>query len=339
MRLRSLVYSVFFCSAPLCAFDHWNAKTEFVYMRRSHGSKHSLVENKHKSQRCNPSCPNFSVLNTDNLVKGFRFEPGYRVSASYSPESRTTFEGTYMWIEEWEDKKERHGRGDLFFPFESDSDDDDRNDTSTSIAASDYTDADKARAKYESKFWTAELNYWHHFTPRDANYFSLAGLIGLRYFHLNEEFRLAYVKGAHTSDYKIDTKNHICAAQVGLDLQMNPIKRLSWDFIVKVGAFADWAKERVFLGDQNNAVELRHFHKDKWGPGIITDLSAQVGYQLFHFFEMHVGYEMIFLNGVALATGQIDDRDPFSRESQHKKFSVRNHMIVHGLFAGIDWKF
>lgn len=325
---------LFLLSVPLCAFDHWDIKTELVYMRRSKGSNHSIANDINKSQACVTGCPDFSVLNTHTLVKGFHYEPGYRASIAYSPENRNTFEATYLWVEEWEDKKDRHRNGTLFFPFETDQDDE----IASLANNTDYTNADKAFAKYVSNFWTAELNYWRHFSPRNANYFSLAGLIGLRYFHINEEFRLIYVNGTDRSHYRIDTKNRVNTFQLGLDLQIQPTKRMSWDIFAKVGAFANWAKILAFLGDQNDTVKLRHYTKDKWKPGIMTDVGAQLGYQIFHFFEIHGGYELIFLNGVALAPGQIDDHDPFVSE-QHKKYSARNHLMVHGFYVGIDWKF
>ena len=115
---------------------HWNFLADFVYMRRSEIHNHTLVKNSNKFQ-CPNRCPNFTVMNTRNLVNDFDFEPGYRVGLTYTPNARIGFEANYLWLDEWEGDKTVHGNQSLSFGNIGD----------------DFANASEARGVYKSNFW------------------------------------------------------------------------------------------------------------------------------------------------------------------------------------------
>ena len=59
------------------------------------------------------------------------------------------------------------------------------------------------------------------------------------------------------------TSNKIFGLQLGLNLQMNPTRWLSWDMFAKVGGMANHTEAKTLLRDFNNEVKLRDFHKQK----------------------------------------------------------------------------
>jgi hypothetical protein len=299
----------------------WALTGDFVYMRRTDVHDHTLINDSSKSQ-CNPACPDFSVCDTHHLVRDFDFEPGYRLALTYLRNKKTTYELSYLWLHEWTGSCSKHGVRALSFPF------------TPSSYAQDFQGADAAHAEYVSHFWSVEANYWRHMTPRRVDYFSLSWLLGLRYMDLHESFELAFHKGANKSDYDIHTKNHLFGVQAGLDLQMNPTRRLSWELSAKVGALADWAKQDTFLGDQNNTRVLRDYDATQWHATFLADCFASVAYQCTSYLNVHLGYQMIYLTGLALAPEQIDkDADA------HKRIYLKGEALIYGLFGGLTFGF
>lgn len=310
-------------SAPAMTREHLSLLGEFVYMRRTEIHNHSLVNNTHKRQ--NPcKCPDHSVIDNKDLVNDFEFEPGYRAALVFNPSARNGFEGNFLYLRPWHGDAKKHGHKDLYFPF------------SKSEYSNDFTDASLAHAKYMSHFWDAELNYWRHLSPSRVNYFGVATIVGLRYFHLNEAFKLTMTKPPDKSSYNIHTKNKLYGAQVGLDFEWNPTRWISWEALAKVGLAANDTHQKQFLGDLDNQTVLRHSDSQKWELVVFTDVSAQFGFRFLKFFYLHGGYEMIFLSGLSLAPEQIS-----KKVGSHagRKDHTHGNAIIHGLFAGLTISF
>lgn len=296
---------------------HWNFLADFVYMRRSEIHNHTLVKNSNKFQ-CPNRCPNFTVMNTRNLVNDFDFEPGYRVGLTYTPNARIGFEANYLWLDEWEGDKTVHGNQSLSFGNIGD----------------DFANASEARGVYKSNFWDSELNFWRYFTPRDVDYFSLSGIAGLRYFNLNESFHLTMIAPPDKSSYHIRSFNKMYAGQLGLDFQMNPTRWLSWEIFAKVGVMGNHTKVKSVLRDQNDQVTVLHYKKREWEAGIFTDVAAQLAINCTRWLSVHAGYEALFFSGLALAPEQIS-----KKKKPEKKDYTHGTAVIHGLYTGLNISF
>ncbi|HEY2810906.1 MAG TPA: hypothetical protein VGJ00_05915 [Rhabdochlamydiaceae bacterium] len=303
---------------------HWNIMADAVFMRRSEIHDKPLVKDQNKLRKCDDDCNNFTVISTEGLVKHFHFDPGFRVGLLYSENVKNSFEAIFLWVQPWDAHLRASDKNSLFFPFNN------------SSYAFDYFQADEAHAKYDSRFWDIELNYWHHFSPRHVDYFSLSGTVGLRYFHLNEAFKLTFLKPPDKSDYSIHTENDVFGVQMGLNLEMTPTSRISWDFTAKVGATANRAKQRNLLRDLNNTLTLRRYERQKWQRGLFADLIAQAGYQFKEPLNLHAGYEFIVLSGVALAPEQVE-RD--TGGGAGKEVYTDGFVFIHGFYIGATLSF
>lgn len=299
----------------------WVFLGEFIFFRRTDIHNHKLVLNSEKVT-CNV-CNDFSVLDARQLMEEFHYEPGYRVGVSFNRAKSWTLEATYFTLAEWEGQRSVSGNGTLSFPF------------SDSNYTQDYTQADHARGEYESRFYNAEFNYWKHATPRDENYASLAWMLGLRYAYLPETFNLIFHKGEDRSNYKIKTQNFMGGVQAGVDIQWMPTTRLSWDLVAKIGEMLNLARDKVFLGDQNNTVTLRRFKKHEYNGTFFVDLAVTLGYTFPSWMNTHVGYQMIYLTGLALAPEQVDKR----AGGHAGRLLVNGEAIIHGLYAGLLFSF
>lgn len=296
---------------------------EFVYMKRSSIHNKALVKDTDKHvNTC--GCPSKEVIDNKDLVDRMGFEPGFRVAAIFSLNRRSSYELNFLYLQPWHAQKQKKGDGSLKFPFSS----------------NDYTDdfyqADKATGDYSMHFWSVELNDWRHFTPRFADYFSLSGLAGLRYFHWNERFELIMVKPPDKSDYATHTKNDVFGLQLGLNLQWNPTRWITWELTGKVGGMVNHAKQKTFLGDDDNSVVLRDFHQQKWTLGVFADTIALLSFQFKEHFDLHVGYQAIFFSGLALAPEQVSKKTNFSAG---KRVYLNGTAVVQGIFTGLTLSF
>lgn len=306
------------------AKHHLSLTGDFVYMRRTQIHDRSLVEDSNKFQ-CPNRCPNYAVLSTEDLVHAFEFEPGYRVGFMLFPAGRNSLEGSFLYLKPWHGSKTKHGDQSLSFPFQK------------SNYSQDFTDASEAHAEYESHFWDAELNYWRNFGAlRDTHYFALSGIAGLRYFRLDERFRLTMIKPPDSSSYHIRTENQLSSAQLGLDFQMNPTRWLSWEAFAKVGLAANYTKQHQFLGDVDNTVALRNTGDMDWQMTFFTDVMAEIVFRFLKYFQLHGGYQMMYFSGLALAPEQVS-----KGVGKHagKEDYTDGTAIIHGLFAGLTISF
>lgn len=342
---KSLAAALSLCSLSATLFadqddwslnNHFSLTGEFVYMRRQVTHDHEIVRDSNKTI-C--MCPNFRVLGTEKLVQKFGFEPGYRVGAAFMKDQNSTLEATYLFISEWHADKDIHGSNSLNFPFDN------------SNYTHDFKNASTAVGKYDSRFYNVEINYWRHVTPRRANYFSISWILGARYINLRERFGLAYTRGTNTSDYDINTKNQLWGGQAGGNVQINPIRKLSWDITMKIAGFYNFMTESTFLGDLNNTVVLRNFKAHKGSGTFLSDIAASLTYQCFKHLNVHIGYQFMYLSGLALAPEQMqkrtveehhhddgdNDRDDRKRMEQH--LYDDGDIIIQGVFVGLTLSF
>ncbi len=311
------------CGAEFSRLDHhWNFVADAVFMRRSEINDKPIVKDSNKERVCN-DC-DFAVISTKGLIQHFDFDPGFRASVVYTEDVKNSFEAVFLWVRPWHATRHANGDRSLFFPFDS------------SNYAFDYYQASKAHVECHSRFWDGELNYWRHFSPRYTDFFSLSGIMGLRYFHLNESFKLTFTKPPSTSDYSLHTENDVFGFQMGLNLQMAPTSRISWDFTAKVGAMVNRAKKRDLLQDYDNTLVLQRFNRQKWQRGLFADMLAQVGYQFKEPFNMHAGYELIILSGLALAPEQTS-HDVGSGAG--KGVYTSGYIFIHGFSLGATFSF
>lgn len=333
MRMRKRFVAttlILFAVSELSAHDdwslnnHWNVAADFVYLKRNglHG-KHIVSDSNKPASLTDPD-DNFSVMSTKRLVRSFEFEPGFRLTASYTKNKKSTVEATFMTVHEWEGKRTVCGNHSLSFPFNNPN------------YTHDFNMADKAKAVYRSKFYNAELNYWRHFTPRRGDYFSLSGIIGARYMQLNEKFNLTFYKGDDTSHYRIRTRDHLYGLQVGLDLMVNPTVCISWEFVGKVGPALNHSEQHTFLSDDNDMTTLRKFRKKKFNAVFFADVEGILTFQWTAHVNLHAGYKFMYLNGVVLAPEQID-----KKTSAHSGKRVHDGGVIyiHGLTAGVNFGF
>lgn len=307
--------------------EHFSLLTDFVYMQRYHVKNNPIVTDTTVTL-CKGSDCTTTVLNTKSLVRNF--EPGVSAIFSYIQNATTSYElgGLYIWA--MDNTSTREGPGSLSYPFDNAS------------FAKDFYGSDKISARYKSLFYTAEANFWKTFSPTRYSSFVLSTLFGLRFANISEKFSVnSYKHGSHSS-YDITAKNDLIGIQVGIDFQIRLIKNFYWDLLLKAGADLNRISAKVFLGDLNNTVVLRNNTREKAQNGMFAQAAAGAGYQLADWLNVHIGYQMLFFGGLALAPDQINrsssELSPSAKVSSYK-IAANGYIIVHGVYTGFVFSF
>jgi len=142
----------------------------------------------------------------------------------------------------------------------------------------------------------------------------MSALAGFRYIQLDEQ-GLAITQdvgpGANTATYGIDASNNLYGFQLGLDGML-------WD---RGGPFqiAAFAKAGVYGDDARNRIRVNQTVGPAYASAAEESHAVFVGelgftgvYQFNPHFSVRAGYQLTWIQGVALASDQIAVSDPFN---------------------------
>lgn len=298
------VSTLFAASDDWSMNNHWTFYGDWVWMGRKSKMLHDKTiirksdfhdERSEMTPKERSEASTEVKLGTEHLLNKMGQERGFRVGAVYL-QCRWSIEGSYMWINEWKAKSDVYGDRDLSYPFKK------SNDYELRHA---FFGADSAYGTYKSQFWTADLNYWRHVTPRRMDYFSFSWIAGARYVVLDEKTEAVFKKHEHhdhperRSVYAIETKNHLLGPQLGLNIQVNPYRQWSWDFTGKIGGLVNGDQQKASIRENNE--KLRGGTSHDYCIALFLDLSAMLTWHFWRHADFHIGYEVIYMSGVALA--------------------------------------
>ena len=298
--------------------------TDFVYMERYHVKDKPVILDS-LEEGCINGCTTNRVLDTKNLVK--EFKPGIRAAFSYIPNASSRYElgGLYLW--EMDNSSTKMAKGILSVPFKKAS------------FASDYYGADKISARYQSRFYTAELNYWRTFS---RTFLVFSGLMGFRFAQVSEDFSIDTYKLRSHSSYDISAQNNIMGLQTGFDLQIRLMHRFYWDFLVKAGVDLNRIASKVFLGNLDNKVTLRNYSQQSTQAGMFAEVGAGAGYQVLDWLSVRAGYQMFFFGGLAQAPAQLNySSSKLNHSSKLTGYNISKdgYVIIHGVYTGLVYSF
>lgn len=345
-------YFFFFSSlslaAPLAAYyedasepKHWTVEADALYFSRVELANKKVVikpslSNDNDSGNNNDSGNSTDTdssssthhklhgLNTDAALDNMHYEPGFRVTAAYH-NRKDSYDLSYMQWSEWAGKSHIDGPADLYFPF------------SLSSFSHDFLNASYASEEYKSQARSAEANWWYQMTGGRDYYFSFSTILGARYFHLKENYSLSMRRGSSESSYDISTKNNLFGLQAGGDLQWNPTDKMSWDLIPKLALFYNSLDQHTTLGDYNNRIDLAHYGRTGRKATFLADILLRVAYQINPSINLHAGYQLLYLAGLALAPEQITF--VVRRGQLNHRLDKRGIACLHGFLGGITFDF
>ena len=319
------VFSLLSCAN---AQDDWSLNNPFslsgdwMYLRRSKAGNLDLVDDSSRPlTKC--GCPDFHVMDVQDLVRDFNWESAAKAAVTIMKhDEKASIEALYYYVWPWEGDKRVQGIGTLSFPFK---------DPNYSF---DFTNADAAEGIYRSQLQNGEFNYWGHLSPRRVNYFSVSWILGGRFIYLRDKFNLEFKKASDRSNYRIWTKNLLYGLQTGGVFEINPSRKWTWTVAIKGAMFLNDVHAKVFLGDYNNSVELRDYHKETWTDAFLLEGIGSLTYHALSHLNIHIGYQAFLATGFALAPTQ---RDKSSNSKRHIR--TGGDLVVDGGFVGLTLGF
>jgi hypothetical protein len=158
-------------------------------------------------------------------------------------------------------------------------------------------------------------------------------LAGFRWVELSDEFDVAFATGGATSRYNIDVDNHLYGFQVGGEGRLwerNAWRLEGW---FKAGIYHNSADQTTF--EDLSAMPAGIATVDASGDqtAFLGEIGLNVTYQLTRRLGLRAGYQLMWLDGVALALDQLDNTNPAAGLAT---LDSGSDLFLHGGHVGLE---
>ena len=200
-----------------------------------------------------------------------------------------------------------------------------------------FSDADQIRLDYGSELHSADLSLVRCTSCSDGctRGRSVEWLAGFRYVDLSETFGIAgerRIQGLlETGVYNVQTDNDLYGAQLGLRMR-RCLGRFSGEVTGKAGIYYNDASQSQYIVDYPNIL-LRNEQADDDGAAFMGELNVSGIYRLTSAWGLRAGYNLIWIEGVALAPDQLDFSAQIPAGNQ---LSRSGGVFLHGVNIGLE---
>ena len=210
-----------------------------------------------------------------------------------------------------------------------------------------FVGMDGAQANYSSRLYSFELNLLGNCGSGDPGgnengsrgdrCRSVEWFGGLRYLNLGEELDISAQKtvaGAlEEGNYNIRTANHLLGAQVGARLR-STWSRFGWEATGKAGLLGRDAQQTQSVTDFP-AFPLRPtVSRSGTVVAYLGEINVSALYRLTKVWTLRAGYNVLWLDGLALAPDQLDFNFATTPSGNH--LHAGGGLLLHGVNAGLD---
>jgi hypothetical protein len=301
------------CMQPRC--PRWTATADYIIFDRIGTSTRTLLREVPIGSISAP--PGEEVLNSNDFSQGFHGGP--RVSLIHQGPCRCyDLELLYFQIDGWNDARLITPDADHLLVFSV---------PGANGGNSNFSSSDPILFDYSSKLYNGELNVrWHPLCR-------VTMLAGFRWVDLQENLDGGTLIPELLPFWNTKTKNDLYGFQIGTDAKLWESCRFSIDGLVKAGVYCNHAEQtstKINLRVVEDAtVSTNH-------PAFLGEVGLQCKYQVTCRLSLRAGYEAMWIEGVALAPGQIE-RSNFITD----QFGINTNggVLYHGATAGLEYSF
>jgi hypothetical protein len=189
---------------------------------------------------------------------------------------------------------------------------------------------------YSSRLYNAELNV--RWSPCDR----VTMLTGFRWVNLSEDFQgsIMPADGRTAPFWDTTTRNNLYGFQIGGDWKMLDRGRFSIDGLVKAGIFDNNAEETAGVSIYRTvywaSTSTNH-------AAFLGEAALQCRYLVTERLALKAGYQAIWIEGVALAPGQIQETVSYGSAQpinvQALGVNCNGGVFYHGATAGLEFSF
>jgi len=303
----------------------WYFRGEAVWLKRDDGNNRNLAIYNNPGKASDPLNNSF-VLATDGF--DFHLEPGMRLTLGRYMTDRTAIEGTYFGTNSWNQSMGTpsfasfNGAGPLF-PYWAN--------TNGVASTTAFSNANQMIASDQTTFDSFELNVRHWIRPTTSI------LAGFRFMSVHDQFQLAAFDDMNNSLpnamglYRTWTINDLYGLQVGTEYTHEFFTHwLFFSIEAKGGAFINAATERNLVFNTGTTDRQSSGHDGQFAQ--MVDLNLSFTAVLGDHFTLRTGYAFVFLNGLALATDQLDNNPTMANSGT--TIADKGSMTLQGPFIG-----
>jgi hypothetical protein len=264
----------------------------------------------------NPTDPNV-VASTADL--SFPFEVGPRVTLGHEFDPVYTFEATYWGIFNFHDSFTKTGvdaLGDGILNLPGDLG------LTGGLA---FIGANSVSVTYDSVVNNGELNLFH-------NWGNISCLVGFRYFNLGEHLNIVATDDVDgTGFYDVNAYNNLFGLQTGGRIQQS-CGNWSYDLTGKAGVYGNEVRSSQLVVDVDPSSPLRSVKDTGAQVAFIGELGFNGSYQFSPNWFIRGGYQVFWVDGVALAPNQLDFTDTTDSGTHLNK---TGSLFMQGAHAGL----
>jgi hypothetical protein len=308
-----------------CCGPQYYAVGEFVaYHRTNSSTRRPLLED----TGFNP------LLFTDDL--NFDYAPGVRVRLG-----RTNgpcchcdaCEIEYLGIFDWDASGRLTDENNIYLP------------GALGFAVNGFQGADQVDVRYSSDLHSLELNCVKCCCQCCSCCRTLRWdlLCGIRYLRLGEDLTLQsnnlVAPPAVNAIYDIDVDNNLYGFQLGTRMTRWRDQRIGLEMTCKVGVYGNDARQSQYIVDDIGATpfNLRPPTGDSAGSvAFVGEFSLIPMYRLTDVWSVRAGYNLLWIEGVALAPDQLDFTDT---PTSGMFIDTSGGLFAHGFSAGLEARF
>ncbi|HEY4761470.1 MAG TPA: BBP7 family outer membrane beta-barrel protein [Thermoguttaceae bacterium] len=294
-----------------CCCPRWTATADIIFLDRIGSKSQTLVRETDRQS------PTDGVL-LDSKDFDFGFRGGPRVSLIRHGDNCYDLEFLYFQIDGWRSSR----RVDIDLPGEDG--------IEFSVPGHDvYSTFDPMKFDYDSKLYNAELNV------RWAQTCRITMLAGFRWAKLRENFAGELEDTIDIPFWNTETVNNLYGFQIGADAKLWQCCRFSINGLLKAGIYANHAEQTSWL-------QYDEYEGSASGSTDHTAFLGEIGlvgkYQVNDCLTLRIGYQLLWLDGVALPPNQIPVTY-LDLEDSWAGVDAKNTVFYHGATAGFEYKF
>jgi hypothetical protein len=176
-------------------------------------------------------------------------------------------------------------------------------------------------SNWNSRLYNTEINLRYDATCR------ITLLAGFRWSLLREKYGLQATGINNSISYDLNTDNNLYGFQIGADMKLMQYGCFHLDGLVKAGIYDNRAEKSVLI---TNTESETVYNEAIDHAAFMGELGLQGCYQLTDRLTLRAGYQVMWIDGVALAPSQW---------GLGESIDAKNTVFYHGANAGFEYKF
>jgi hypothetical protein len=266
------------------------------------------------------------ALNANQL--DFSEESGFRITGAYLLGVATSVEATYFGTLNWASGADAVSPNNLLYSVFSD--------FGAGIVHPETDGAFLHQIGLSSELDNGEINLRHRWVSANCLLHS-SMLVGARYFRLREDllYKTRTIVDAVPAgmDYVVKTDNDLVGAQLGGDMFLCITPRLKVGAEAEAGVYGTSSSQRTNM-TSTLSPSLREYVKDN-DVAFVGEAGAMALYRITSQWTLRVGYQVLYVDGVALALDNFNTASPFAARNSFLNNS--GDVFYHGATLGFEW--